>query len=473
MYILNENKDRFIDKNPNLTDEQKQQVKDLLKKYPYLESKAGDWQKSGSWTWDDFQKLFDLVTQSKTHIKKRAGIEGLTEGKDYSTIYDDGTVVAYRIYNHLASRVIASNRVKPEVWTPIPDWYSNSDDPKQDYTPQDPNKTNKYDLWSGAKWCISMNHTPRYWVNYTGGSYSKTFVFVLSEDESKVPSKKLAFTISGVENARDDQDIDLEVYDAPDDSRSYIAREAKRPPENSKYPELSKVYRAFIRTAFVTGEDYFKQLVDEKKLIPSYREGYYDVPEPGSITMTRLYKADDTLPCKFGTWNGNYNVGIHGTGACPRIIKGSFIIRSTRTLEGCPDKVMGDFDVEDGDLKNLEGMTPDVRGNINFDTVNISSLKGIPKVIRRDLILSHCHLTSLEGIGTVGGRLDVDYNLLEDLKGPTKVGSLSARSNKLKTLEGMPEVDGLCDVSSNPELTSLDGLNLTKRGFILHKKTGI
>ena len=37
IYRLLENKDKFINRNPNLTDEQKKEIKDTLKRYSYLE----------------------------------------------------------------------------------------------------------------------------------------------------------------------------------------------------------------------------------------------------------------------------------------------------------------------------------------------------------------------------------------------------------------------------------------------------
>lgn len=471
MYILNENKDRFIDKNPNLTPEQKQQVKDLFKKYPYLESKAGDWQKSSTWTWEDFRKLFDMASQSKTHIKKKAGIEGLTEGEDYELIYDDGSVVAYKILNHLASSVIASNRVKPEVWSPIPGWYS--DNPEQDYTPKDPDKTSRADLWSGAKWCISMKHTTRYWDNYTSGEDGKGFVFVLSEDETKVPTKKLAFTLYGIKDEH--RRLDLEIFNVPDSNRDELAREAKKIPKDSKYPELARIYQAAIRSFFKTGEAYLQELIAAKIVVPSYKEGYYDVIRPDKVSPDRLRNDDGTCFCKFNIWKGNYKTYGRDMATCPRVIQGNFTLMNAESMENCPEKVTGNFEVcpFEGALENLKGMTPDIRGDIKFREIGIKSLEGAPKTIRRNISLISCRLASLEGLGVVGGRLDIDGNFLRDLKGPTKVGSLSARMNELSTLEGMPEVDGMCDVSNNPNLTSLDGLNLTRRGFILHKKTGI
>ena len=66
VYRLFENKDKFINRNSNLTDEQKTEIKDTLKRYSYLEGNV-DWNKSDTFTYEDFKNLIlDKVKTSKT-----------------------------------------------------------------------------------------------------------------------------------------------------------------------------------------------------------------------------------------------------------------------------------------------------------------------------------------------------------------------------------------------------------------------
>src|SRR5574344_3152734 len=66
---IQENKDRFIDKNDNLDSEQKDKVKKFIKSHPESEKKL-DWNKSGSLTWKDFEQIFNDANSTKSTIKK-------------------------------------------------------------------------------------------------------------------------------------------------------------------------------------------------------------------------------------------------------------------------------------------------------------------------------------------------------------------------------------------------------------------
>ena len=82
-YLI-ENKDRFIKKNKNLTDNQKDEIIKYFRKNRQAEKKI-DWNKSGNMTISDFE---DIMMQSKMGRKKKVKcasikIKGLTEEKDY------------------------------------------------------------------------------------------------------------------------------------------------------------------------------------------------------------------------------------------------------------------------------------------------------------------------------------------------------------------------------------------------------
>jgi hypothetical protein len=64
-----ENKDRFIDKNSNLDQMQKQIAKDFFKRHPASESQV-DWNKSATLTYKDFEKIFDDANNTKNALKK-------------------------------------------------------------------------------------------------------------------------------------------------------------------------------------------------------------------------------------------------------------------------------------------------------------------------------------------------------------------------------------------------------------------
>ena len=82
---LYEKKDNLIKKNPNLTDGQKQEIIEILNKYPNLENNV-DWNKNKYLTYEDFKELIlDKAGKSNRQAKKK-GISGLTEGTDYDIL---------------------------------------------------------------------------------------------------------------------------------------------------------------------------------------------------------------------------------------------------------------------------------------------------------------------------------------------------------------------------------------------------
>ncbi len=115
---------RIYNRNPNLTDEQKKEIKDTLNRYSYLEGTV-DWNKSDKFTYEDFKSMIlDKVKTSKTSQKKqKRSMAGLTEGKDYLCLYDGegkmkggGREVMYVPLTWKASMILGSNHVEPKTW---------------------------------------------------------------------------------------------------------------------------------------------------------------------------------------------------------------------------------------------------------------------------------------------------------------------------------------------------------------------
>ena len=190
IYRLLENKDKFINRNPNLTDEQKKEIKDTLNRYSYLEGTV-DWNKSDKSTYEDFKSMIlDKAKTSKTSQKKqKRSMAGLTEGKDYLCLYDGegkmkggGREVMYVPLTWKASMILGSNHVEPKTWPdsklmPAEDFVGG--DAKVEIDPV----TGKKRVWMpGAKWCVadpkkrSIGIPIWIWVqsSYTGSEFLTT-----------------------------------------------------------------------------------------------------------------------------------------------------------------------------------------------------------------------------------------------------------------------------------------------------------
>ena len=115
MIRLYEKKDHLIRRNPNLTDEQKQEIIELLGKHPSYENKI-DWNKSNSLTYENFLSVLRPLYINDLDPR------GLIEGKDYDILYESKDEVLYFVHTYDASKILASNSVEPEIWTEIPYW---------------------------------------------------------------------------------------------------------------------------------------------------------------------------------------------------------------------------------------------------------------------------------------------------------------------------------------------------------------
>ena len=105
-----EKKDHLIRRNPNLTDEEKQEIIELLTKHPSYENKI-DWNKNNLLTYEDFIKVLRPLYINDLDPR------GLVEGEDYDILSSKNGETLYAVYSHLASKTLASNRVEPKIWT--------------------------------------------------------------------------------------------------------------------------------------------------------------------------------------------------------------------------------------------------------------------------------------------------------------------------------------------------------------------
>ena len=510
MTRLYEKKDNLIRKNPNLTEEQKQEIIEVLNKYPNLENNV-DWNKNKYLTYEDFKELIlDKAGKSRSQAKKK-GISGLTEGTDYDILYNKDGETLYAVYTHLASKVLASNRVEPQIWTEskVMDW-SEEDDYSGRKTYRN-EEDELIELRPGAKWCISMNDS-YHWDDYTANGLYFLFLFRnnsnLSDEE-----KKLAISVDeggeiiDITDASDISDLDyyyvrlsskvLEVIE------KYIDRKAiehkikkyglKLNTETNRYDYIPNDYtggflnaKSFVRKdkkGFVIDFGYIEGnfWCSDTRLIslegaPQEVSGYFDCSDnrltslEGAPTevggwfdcsnnrLTSLEGAPQTVGESFDCFENQLS-SLEGA---PQTVGGYFDCHKNQltSLKGAPQKVGRSFYCGSNQLTSLEGAPQTVGGRFDCSYTELTSLEGAPRIVGENFDCSSNQLTSLKGAPTkVGGKFNCSWNQLTSLKGaPQEVGGgFNCRENQLTSLEGAPqEVGGWFDCSYT-ELTSLEG----------------
>lgn len=225
IYRLFENKDKFINKNPNLSDEQKAEIKDTLKKYSYLEGKV-DWNKSDSLTYEDFKTLIldNVKTSNSAKRKQKRSMAGLTEGRDYLCLYEGeghmkggGKEVFYVPLTWKASMIIGSNHVEPKTWptsTIMPEGDFKAGDTK---IVTDPLTGKKVVKMPGAKWCVADPVRRDHWDGYMNRGSEFLYWFRMPNDKETKLAKddknlKIAFEFKG-------GDSTLRTWQLGDDSQ--------------------------------------------------------------------------------------------------------------------------------------------------------------------------------------------------------------------------------------------------------------
>ena len=150
--FLESSKDRFINK-LNITDKEKQELKDFCDKYPQYASRI-NWQKRDL-TWEDIKPILELPSQSKSAKKRQAK-------NDPKALFQKGSLIIYK---------------ETEDWLYV--------------LPQSWEDAKFIDSSAcggeGAKWCIGWKDSPAYWKSYTSGEDSEISSFILAFNKKYDP----------------------------------------------------------------------------------------------------------------------------------------------------------------------------------------------------------------------------------------------------------------------------------------------
>ena len=463
-----EKKDHLIRKNPNLTDGEKQEIIKLLGKHPSYENKI-DWNKSNSLTYEDFLSVLRPLYINDLDPR------GLVEGQDYDIIYESGNEVLYFIYSYDASRILASNNVEPEMWTKLPFWCGNAE--KTDEAHAFGHFDSEHgDMKPGAKWCISMQTSTKYWSQYSPDFH---FLFWFRNNPRLGDDRKIAISVSkrtwevaSLYNGADNEikmELPSYIIEAINNKKEdYKEKEKERKinriksiftfnPQTNRYDYDGNLDTDIIRNAISEDKDGF--IINFGKIT-----GEFNCSELGLKSLKGApKKVGKTFYCY-----GNQLTSLEGA---PQIVgKGFYCFNNQLTsLEGAPHTVGGNFDCSDNYLISLEGAPQKVDGDFNCNENQLSSLEGAPREVTGHFSCNNNQLTSLKGAPQeVGKSFDCSNNRLTSLKGaPQTVGeSFDCSENQLSSLEGAPqEVGRNFDCCNNPNLHSLDGIGEVK-GYI-------
>ena len=435
-----EKKDHLIRRNPNLTDEKKQEIIELLGKHPSYENKI-DWNKSNSLTYEDFLSILRPLYISDLDPR------GLIEGKDYDILYESSGEVLYSVYTYDASRILASNAVEPEMWTKIPSWCG-----EEEFT-DEAHAFGHFDsehgkMKPGAKWCISMQTSDYHWNDYNPDIH---FFFWFRNRVSLRNDRKIAIGVS-----KETWEVAL-IYNGADNEveielPSYIMEAIDKERKVYKEKEFNKLKSIFTFNPKTNRYDYDGDL--NKEILKNF------VSEGGNGFTINFGKITGIFDCS--------KLYLKSLKGAPQEVGGNFNCHKNQltSLEGAPQKVGRGFYCFGNRLTSLKGAPQEVGEEFWCSENQLTSLKGAPQTVGWTFECSYNQLTSLEGAPkTVGGGFDCSYNQLTSLKGaPTEVGGdFNCSWNKLISLEGAPkEVGNLTKrigsfYCSRNQLTSLKG----------------
>ena len=388
MIKLYEKKDHLIKRNPNLTDEQKQEIIELLEKHPSYENKI-DWNKSNSLTYEDFLEVLRPLYINDLDPR------GLIEGKDYDILYESKDEVLYFIYTYNASRILASNSVEPKMWTEIPDWCGREEfnDKAHAFGHFD---SEHGDMKPGAKWCISMQTSDRYWNQYSEDFY---FLFWFRNKDFLEDNRKIAIEIDKEtwEIVSLFNGADKEIYTGfPQYIKETINKKKRVYIEKEKKERYNKLISMFTLNPQTNRYDYDRDL-DSSDLNLFVSDNY------------------DGFTINFGKITGYFdcsNLGLKSLKGAPNIVNGDFYCDTNRltSLKGAPQIVGGDFGCSNNQITSLEGAPQEVSGDFSCENnPNLYSLEGAPKTVDGDFYCDiNPNLHSLEGIGEIKGKIYKD-----------------------------------------------------------------
>ena len=363
MRRLYEKKDHLIRRNPNLTDEQKQEIIELLGKHPSYENKI-DWNKSNSLTYEDFMSVLRPLYINDLDPR------GLVEGEDYNILYESEDEVLYFVRTYDASRILASNSVKPELWTEIPDWcgYAEKTDEAHAFGHFD---SEHGKMKPGAKWCISMQTSDGHWNQYNLDFH---FFFWFRNNPRLGANRKIAISvyketwkIAKVYNGADNP-IEMEL---PYYIREAIENEINNYKKEEKERELNRIK-------------------SKLKLNPQTNRYDYDGDLDRDIVSNFVSEDKDGFIINFGKVTGDFS--------CYKL--------GLTSLKGAPTEVGWSFYCDRNQLTSLEGAPKIVGENFNCSWNNLTSLKGAPRKVGRSFSCNYNpNLHSLDGIGEVKGEI--------------------------------------------------------------------
>lgn len=188
--FLESSKDRFINK-LNITDEEKQELKDFCDKYPQYASRI-DWQRRDL-TWEDIKPILELPSQSKSAKKRQAK-------NDPKLLFQRGSFIIYKETENWLY-------VLPQSW--------------EDAKFMDSSACGG----EGAKWCIGWKESPTHWKGYTSGDESwKTSSFILAFNKNYDPH---ALDDIPRVTKRDSEGNSIEVPDPFNETYQKAANEGK------------------------------------------------------------------------------------------------------------------------------------------------------------------------------------------------------------------------------------------------------
>ena len=446
MIRLYEKKDHLIRKNPNLTDGQKQEIMDLLAKHPSSENKI-DWTRNSKLTYEDFLDVLRPLYINDLDFR------GLVEGKDYDLLLDKPNEKLYFIHTYNASKIIASNAVEPKIWTKIPSWCGEEEftDEAHAFGYFD---SEHGDMKPGAKWCISMQTSDRYWKKY-----EEDFLFFFWFRDGEYipdPNKKIAIGVD-----KKTGKVALKYNGADTDINSELPLYIE---------ELIKEF--YSKRDLEKKKDIKKQrLLKEFTLNPSTNR--YDCGWSLDTSDLKYLISEDGngFTINFGVIKGGFycqDLGLTSLKGAPQTVDGDFncSYNELTSLEGAPQEVGGHFSCISNKLTSLEGAPQTVGGWFDCSYTELTSLEGAPKIVGKNFYCVKNKLTSLEGAPReVGGDFDCQGNQLTSLKGaPQNIGGdFYCNSNQLISLEGAPQIiKGNFWCTNNPNLHSLEGLGEVK-----------
>ena len=433
-----EKKDHLIRRNPNLTDEQKQKIIELLGKHPSYENKI-DWTKNKSLTYEDFMSVLRPLYINDLDPR------GLIEGIDYDILYESDKEVLYSVHTYDASKILASNSVEPEIWTKIPDWCGDEEftDEAHAFGHYD---SEHGDIKPGAKWCISMQTSNRYWNNYSSEFH---FFFWFRNNNRLRNNRKIAICVSKITWKI------AELYNGADNKiwgelPSYITEAINKEKEKLKKKKLEQKRNEFL-SKFILNPQTNRYDYDGN-LINTILENFISEDKKGFII-------------NFGKVTGNFDcsrLDLISLKGAPQEVGGSFKCWGNKltSLEGAPRTVGGDFSCQDNQLTSLEGAPKEVGGSFECHYNQLTSLEGAPQTIGESFYCFGNQLTSLKGAPqTVKKNFYCSYNHLTSLEGAPQTvgGGFKCSKNKLSSLEGAPQIVNEYFYCSENQLTSLKG----------------